>query len=208
MSEPDPRSLKLVGGWPCLDFVNTVSCRNSDRESDVLTSYPNLISWSQHAKILTEDEARRLLREAALHRPDAEITLERAITMREALYHIFSAIIHHRTPSTVDIDKLNTEMSTAMTHIRLKPARPTSSWIRTFEDIRLDKMLWSVIQSATELLTSDKLDRIRECQGKNCGWLFLDNSRNRTRKWCDMKDCGNIVKAQRHYEATHHKHPR
>jgi predicted RNA-binding Zn ribbon-like protein len=50
------------------------------------------------------------------------------------------------------------------------------------------------------LLTSDKLSRVRQCQGENCTWLFLDTSKNHTRRWCEMKVCGNRVKARRHYE--------
>jgi predicted RNA-binding Zn ribbon-like protein len=208
MTEPDPHSLKLIGGWLCLDFINTVDCRNSDHAREVLSTYPNLVSWSQHANILTEDEARDLLREAALHPADAKMILERAITIREVLYRIFSAIANHRPPSAVDIGTLNTEMSIAMAQMRMKPADATNPWMYTFEDKKLDRMLWLIIHSATELLTSDKLDRVCECQGENCGWLFLDMSRNRSRKWCDMKECGNRAKAQRHYQMTRGKRSR
>ena len=208
MSEPDPRSLKLIGGWLCFDFTNTVDCRNSDHSREVLSTYPNLVSWSQHANILTRDEARDLLREAALHPTDAKMVLERAITIREALYRIFSAIANHRSPDAIDIDALNAEMSIAMTHMRLKPADATNPWTYTFENRKLDQMLWPVVHSAEKLLISDKLDRVCECQGENCGWLFMDMSRNRSRRWCDMKDCGNRAKARRHYQATRGKRSR
>jgi predicted RNA-binding Zn ribbon-like protein len=208
MPEPDPYSLKLIGGWLCLDFINTVDCRNSDHSLEVLSTYPNLVSWSQHANILTNDEARDLLREAALHPADAKMILERAITMREALYRIFSAIANHRSPAAIDIGALNAEMSIAMAHVRLRSAAATNPWTYAFEDRKLDRMLWSIIHSAAELLTSDKLDRICECQGENCGWLFMDMSRNRSRRWCDMKDCGNRAKARRHYQMTRGKRSR
>lgn len=208
MTGADPRNLKLIGGWLCLDFINTVDCRNSDHAHEVLSTYQNLVSWSQHANILTEDEARDLLREAALHPTDAKMILERAITIREAFYRIFSAIANHRPPNAIDVGTLNKEMSIAMAQMRLKPAGATNPWAYTFEDKKLDQMLWPVIHSATELLTSDKLDRVRECQGENCGWLFLDMSRNRSRKWCNMKECGNRAKSQRHYQKTHSKSSR
>ena len=76
------------------------------------------------------------------------------------------------------------------------------NWTYTFEERKLDQMLWPIIRSAAELLTSDKLDRVCECPGENCGWLFIDMSRNRSRRWCDMKDCGNRAKARRHYRKT------
>jgi len=208
MTGADLRNLKLIGGWLCLDFINTVDCRNSDHAHEVLSTYQNLVSWSQYANILTEDEARDLLREAVLHPTDAKMTLERAITIRESLYRIFSAIANHRQPNAIDVDTLNKEMSIAMAQMRLKPAGARNPWAYTFEDKKLDQMLWPVIHSATELLTSDKLDRVCECQGENCGWLFLDMSRNRSRKWCDMKECGNRAKAQRHYRMTRGKRSR
>lgn len=203
MSEPDPRSLNLIGGRLCLDFINTVDCRNSDHSREYLSAYSNLISWSQHANILIENEALDLLQEAALHPADARIVLERAITTREALHRIFCAIANHRLPAATDISVLNAEMSIAMAQMRLKPASAPNPWTYTFEEKKLDQMLWPIIHSAAELLTSDKVDRICECQGENCGWLFIDMSRNRSRRWCDMKDCGNRAKARRHYQMTH-----
>jgi len=208
MTELNPSSLKLIGGWLCLDFINTVDCRNSDHSRENLSTYYSLISWSQHANILTEDEARYMLREATLHPANAKMILERAITIREALYRIFYAIANHRPPNAADISTLNKEMSISTAQMRLKPAGMTDPWKFTFEEKKLDRMLWLIIHSATELLTSDKLNRVCECQGENCGWLFLDMSRNRSRKWCDMKDCGNRAKAQRHYQITRAKHSR
>lgn len=205
MPARDPQILNLVGGRLCLDFVNTVDCRNSNHQSEVLTTYPRLVSWSQHANILAENEARNLLREASLHPANARAALERAITIREALYRIFSAIAARRLPAATDIEMLNEEMSAALAQRRLTPTYPPEPWVYTFEKSSLDQMLWPVVNSAGELLTSDCLDRVCKCQGENCGWLFVDMSRNRSRKWCDMKDCGNVVKARRHYQKTRDK---
>jgi predicted RNA-binding Zn ribbon-like protein len=200
MSEPDPSSLKLVGGRLCLDFVNTVSCRNSDYPSEYLGTYENLVSWSQHVKILTKNEAKNLAAKASVHPADARRIVERATATREALYRIFSAIIHKHRPEAMSVELLNGEIALAMAHLHLEPAASASSWTYTFEDHDIDRMLWLVVDSARELLTSDKLDRLCECPGENCGWLFLDLSRNRSRKWCSMEDCGNVVKARRYYE--------
>lgn len=200
MSEPDPSNLKLVGGRLCLDFVNTVSCRNSDYPRDALGTYEHLASWSQHARILTKSEAKDLVAEASAHPVEARRVVERAVATREALYRIFCAIIHKRRPEAMSVNVLNREMTVAMAHLHLKPGASASSWTYAFEDHDIDRMLWFVVDSAGELLTSDKLDRLCECPGENCGWLFLDLSRNRSRKWCSMKDCGNIVKARRYYQ--------
>jgi predicted RNA-binding Zn ribbon-like protein len=66
----------------------------------------------------------------------------------------------------------------------------------------LDRMLWPVARSAADLLTSDHLNRVHQCGGKDCTWLFVDTSRNHSRQWCDMGDCGNRAKARRFYQRT------
>ncbi|MBI4413448.1 MAG: CGNR zinc finger domain-containing protein, partial [candidate division NC10 bacterium] len=74
------------------------------------------------------------------------------------------------------------------------------AWRWTGDGQRLDRMLWAVTRSAADLLTSGELAAVRECEAETCAWLFMDRSRNRSRRWCDMKACGNRAKARRHYE--------
>lgn len=193
-------NFKLIGGWLCLDFANTVDWRNSDHSREWFNKYSDLVSWSRHAGILTESETLDLLRNAELRPADAKAVLERAIILRETLYRIFSTVANHHLLRLADITTLNTELSKAMTQMRLMPTADRPSWSYTFKDNALDRILWLVVRSAADLLTSDKLDRICECSEENCGWLFLDMSRNRSRRWCDMKDCGNRAKARRHYQ--------
>jgi predicted RNA-binding Zn ribbon-like protein len=199
-TETHAGNLKLIGGWLCLDFVNTVDWRNSDHPHEWLTKYSDLVSWSRHTGILTDNEARNLLRKGELGPADAKTVVEQAIILREALYRIFSAIANHHLPSPSDITTLNTELSKAMAQLRLVPMADSYSWIYAFKDNALDRMLWSIVRSAADLLTSNKLNRISQCSAEDCGWLFLDISRNRSRRWCDMKDCGNRAKARRHYQ--------
>lgn len=193
-------NLKLIGGFLCLDFVNTVDWRTSDHPHEFLTKYSDLVSWSQHAEILTSNEARDLNRKAELRPTYAKKVLERATTIRETLYRIFSAAADHHSSSASDMTVLNTELSKAMAQMQLKPTADSCSWTYTFRGNDLDRMLWSVVRSAADLLTSGKLNRISKCSAKDCGWLFLDMSRNRSRRWCDMQDCGNRAKARRHYQ--------
>lgn len=63
----------------------------------------------------------------------------------------------------------------------------------------LDRLLWPVIQSAGDLMISNEVNRTRECEDDTCEWLFIDRSKNHSRRWCDMSDCGNRAKARRHY---------
>jgi predicted RNA-binding Zn ribbon-like protein len=73
-------------------------------------------------------------------------------------------------------------------------------WEWPAEEADLRQVLWPVIQSAAELVTSPDVARIRECGAPDCNWLFLDHSRGGRRKWCDMSTCGNRAKARRYYE--------
>jgi len=199
-TETHAGNLKLIGGWLCLDFVNTVDWRDSDHTKEWFTKYSDLVSWSRHTGILTGNETRALLRKAELRSTDAKAVLERAIILREVLYRIFSAIADHHQASSSDVGILNRELSKAMAQTRLMPTTGGYSWTYNLKDDALDQMLWRIARSAADLLTSDKLNRIRKCSAKDCNWLFLDMSRNRSRRWCDMKDCGNRAKAQRHYQ--------
>lgn len=81
------------------------------------------------------------------------------------------------------------------------PGASVSSFVWGWDDAApaLDRPLWPVARSLAELLTSDELPRVRECAADNCAWLFIDTSKNRSRRWCDMAVCGNRAKARRHY---------
>jgi len=196
-------NLELVGGRLCLDFANTVDWHASDHPREWLTGFSDLAAWSRHAGALTEGQARSLVRAAESGAEEAASVLERAITLREALYRIFSAIAARRSVEPADLATLNTALATALMHLRVIPADEGFTWDWAAGQGELDRMLWPVAWSAARLLTSKDLDRVRECPGDGCGWLFLDTSKNRTRKWCSMESCGNRAKARRHYRKTH-----
>ena len=93
---------------------------------------------------------------------------------------------------------LDTELGLSLAHQRLVPV--DGAWIWEFVGDGADAMLWRLAADASDLLTSPDIDRVRECSGDTCSWLFLDKSRNRSRRWCDMADCGNRSKARRYYQ--------
>ena len=84
------------------------------------------------------------------------------------------------------------------THARIVSTKEGFKWDWS-EELALDRMLWFIARSAADLLTSGNLDRVRQCGDEECGWLFIDTTKNRSRRWCDMTDCGNRAKARRHY---------
>jgi predicted RNA-binding Zn ribbon-like protein len=199
-TESGAAALSLVGGRLCLDFANTVGSHAGEHSNEHLHSYRDLAAWSRHAGILTDAEEGGLL-EAAERRPaEADVVLDRAIALRETIYRIFSAVAAGRAPDEADLETLNVALARALTHAQIVPSGDGFAWSWRDEQGALDRMLWPVARSAADLLTGGELNRVRECANDPCGWLFLDLSRNRSRRWCDMRDCGNRIKARRHYQ--------
>jgi predicted RNA-binding Zn ribbon-like protein len=186
-------------GQLSLDFVNTVEWRGSEQPQELLNSYADLLRWSEHSGALTAREAKRLAQEAERHPNEAERVWRRAIILRETLFRIFAAAAADRHPSPSDVDFLNAKLARALANLQLAPSKDGFVWTWKGED-DLERMLWAVARAAGELLTSDALKQLRECAGDKCRWLFIDTSRNKSRRWCMMNVCGNRAKARRHYE--------
>ncbi len=196
---------ELSGGRLCLDFVNTVSGDRAGQRTERLAAYADLVAWARQADVLDDGAARRLLAEARRRPADAEATHREALALREALYRIFTSIAGGATAPAEDLARLSEHLARALSHRRLVPGGPACCAL-AWEDPpeALDAPLWRVVSSAAELLTSgDDLARVRVCgmhDTHECSWVFVDNTRARTRRWCSMKDCGNKAKARRHYE--------
>jgi predicted RNA-binding Zn ribbon-like protein len=196
------RRFELRGGVLCLDFVNTVGWRLTDRPSEYLRSYEDLLDWGRQTGLLAPEETVDLSRQAALDPEGAQETLSRALALRETIHRAISRIIAGESQDESDLSALNSELSIALSHLRVRPADGAYRWVwdRSGDDggTRLDSLLWPVAQSAAELLTSSKLVRVKVCAGEGCGWVFLDESRNGSRRWCDSRDCGNRERVRRH----------
>lgn len=195
--------VKLVGGQLCLDFVNTVdgrgsySPRRSNVLGDKLQDYSDLVEWSRHVGIITVVESRRLVQEGRRKAIEAAKVFRRAIALREALYRLFQSMLTERVPRTIDLDTLNDELQCARSHEKLARAGDGFTWEWAGPAVALDRMLWPIAHSGAEYLTDGDLSRLRECGGEKCGWLFEDTSKNRSRQWCHMQDCGNLEKVRR-----------
>ena len=185
-----------------LDFANTLNSRLTAQPRELLNNYADLVSWSRQAGILTAREAEHLARQAACRPIEAVSVYERAIALREALYRIFAAVAGGRSPPAVDLETLNAILSDAFAFLRIVATGHGFLWAWSGVEDALDRVLWPIALSVAELLTSSALKAVRECAAPNCGWLFLDTTRNRSRRWCDMKVCGNRAKARRHYKRT------
>ncbi len=192
--------LKSEAGRLCLDFANTLDWHASDHPIEKLTTYADLVAWAHKIGLLNEPAARQLSDRAAQHPRIAQAALEKARTLREAIYAIFVAVAHGETPEMADIESVNTTLAEMLNRSRLVQGEGGFVWDWGGAEDDFDQVLWWVVQSATEVMTSDDLQRVGQCaDDRGCGWLFYDTSKNRTRRWCDMRGCGNRAKARRHY---------
>lgn len=203
MSEINKDAYKhdLLGGRLCLDFANTVSWHDSSEKSqELLTSYERLVNWSLKANILKKQQSLSLLKKAESQPSKAKEVLQQAIELRESIYQIFSSVSNNETPASKELSILNEALGNAYGMIRVVPGENKFSLEFLNGEETLDGMLPPIVQSAIDILISEKeLSRVKKCEGYPCGWLFLDTSRNRSRRWCSMADCGNRAKAKRFY---------
>jgi predicted RNA-binding Zn ribbon-like protein len=200
MSSERTEELKLVGGAPCLDFVNTVDWRGRDDPEESLTDYRDLIEWGRAAGVLDDGEEEALLIQGALSPRDAESVYLRGVELREAIYRIFRSVCEDSEPPGADIETLNRVLTEALGHTRLVSLGGV--YTIDYDSKPSEYLLWRLAASASELLMSEDVDRVKRCASEECGWLFLDLSRNRSRRWCRMEGCGNRMKARRHYRRT------
>ena len=187
-------------GRLCLDFANTVTARPLSDRAQSINSYEDLLSWARQATILTPGEAAALAEDAERRPRLAVQALAEALAVREAIYAIFSSHCAGLPASTADLQTLNKAIGAAMTRAGLIPTGGRFEWAWPGAQPGLDRVSWWVARSAADLLTSEDLTFVRECAGYDCGRLFLDTTKNRSRRWCDMSTCGNRAKGRRHYE--------
>lgn len=190
----------LSANWLCLNFVNTLENRLKEDILENLNSYDDLVAWSKQAELVTDVGAKQLLGEARRHSEEAREVLLRARDLREVMYRIFLAIAEGVHAAETDLQALNAALARVMVHARVVPHEGGFVWGWKEEERELDSALWPIIRSAADLLTSPELEGVRVCAAEDCSWLFLDTSKNHTRRWCSMKSCGNRAKARRHYK--------
>jgi len=197
--EKQEQVFDLTGGLLCLDFANTVEDRTELHPQELLVSFKDLVSWSRKSQVLTEQEGRELSEKAAQHPSEATRVLQRAVEVREAIFRLFKAVAEDESPEEGDLVTLSAMVAEAQKHAQLVPGGDGFHWEWACKPDDLDCMLWPVVRSAADLLTSDELDTVRVCASDSCNWLFIDTSKNHSRRWCNMKSCGNREKARRFY---------
>jgi predicted RNA-binding Zn ribbon-like protein len=186
---------EFIAGAPALDFANTVGGSRERPTHDHVTRYADLVAFGRQAGLHTDAQVARMLTLAKSDPAAALGVLERAIRLRDAIWAVFPA--DRGVPKQADLAVISDEAARAASHMRL--GRDGESFAWTWSDSNeMDRALWPISRSAAELLTSEvNRSAVRECESETCSWLFVDRTRNHSRRWCDMGDCGNRAKARR-----------
>jgi predicted RNA-binding Zn ribbon-like protein len=167
-------------------------------EDELLETYVDFAIWCARLGVISEREAGSLRAAARRNDRAARRALRRVIETRELLYPIFSTLSEGKDPPRELVDRLRDAERTALTDARLVPAGADAmewSWPAPKE---LTDPLRPIVHAAVELLTAGPLDRLKTCG--NCRWVFLDQSRNHSRRWCSMEECGIQMKHARFVE--------
>ena len=196
---------QIIAGETSLDFINTLDNRPTpERHKDLLATYRDLADWAEEAGVIRTAQHAELSREAESHPGLAITALRKSVAFRECLYRILSSKLNNQRPASGDIALFNGFLGEALSNLQLQVGRAglRLDWNQSLSR-KLDSLLWPVVRAASDLLTSPDLDLVRACDSPSCRWLFLDRSKNHSRRWCDMKICGNRLKARRFYRRQH-----
>lgn len=186
----------------CLAFANTLSWRGSPAPSESLGSVDDLLGWLGGAARLPAESVAAAGERLRRHPGEAAALFAEAIGLREAIYRIFSALASGAPVADKDLARLNRALGEAPARERLGPTDDGYAWIAKKTDLSAAGVLAPVLWSAADLLTRADRRRVRRCANDACLWLFIDESKAGTRRWCDMSSCGNRAKSRRHYLKT------
>ena len=183
----------------CLVFADTRYWRGSEQPTETFQGFADVAAWCEATKLLDRAAAAELQKWEKRHKSEAATLMDEMMAAREVIYRVFSSTASGRGISDGDLETLNrlleqtpgrtdVVVATAGNMWRLPPVRPTCA-----------SLLAPVLWSAGDLLVGDRLTRVRLCANDKCRWLFLDDSKSGTRRWCSMNSCGNRAKAHRYY---------
>ncbi|CDX14692.1 conserved hypothetical protein [Mesorhizobium sp. SOD10] len=173
-----------IAGNLALDFANTVSRRGTDREVDHFATAADILAWSRQTGLIDDD--------FALHSTDHKALVNDVLTLRSAINDAGSAIAHGGEPPAAALDTIRKYAAEALRTAALAGS-PVSLHFRG-----ANRITGAIAWAALDLLRGDELSRLKQCPPDDCRWLFIDRTKNGSRRWCDMNSCGNRAKKQSH----------
>jgi predicted RNA-binding Zn ribbon-like protein len=189
----------LRAGHPALELVNTLDLRFSTNPEELLPTYGDLLRLAAQLRLMTAQQARKLAR--TVPEKDAQRVLRSTVELREALAAVLYAWLDRGKrvrPPGKQLEKLERYFHDAALHRSLRLEKSQLAWSWAGAEQRAEIPLWKLAQAASDLLVSSDSEWVKDCGDPACRWLFLDLSKNHSRRWCDMKTCGNRMKARRH----------
>jgi predicted RNA-binding Zn ribbon-like protein len=186
----------FVGGHLALNFINTVTARDS-QPKDWLLDFAALLDWAEQSSHFPAATLKRLRRLAAQQPSIAQAAFRRAVQLREALHRAFTALIERRTPVASDLRVLDRMRASMHRRASFAVHGVGIVAVSSLERAGLDLIADTVIGEAEGLLRAPPPERLRTCAGCDCGWLFVDTSKGGMRRWCDMQVCGTAEKSRR-----------
>ncbi|MBA3892880.1 MAG: CGNR zinc finger domain-containing protein [Gemmatimonadales bacterium] len=195
-----------VGGDPALDLVNTVDWTSRGPEDERIQTYEQATRWAEGAGTLGAAAGRRL-RLLAAERPRAAASpLEYLYRTRATLHDLLGAIARGEAPGDA-LPRFNRLLADVMGRLEVAPrvsgqGHTGFGWRWRGEGSDLRALVWPVVWSAASLLESEEVGSVRICGGDDCGWMYVDRSRNGLRRWCQMRTCGTREKTRRRRESA------
>jgi len=188
----------------CLAFANTLAWRGRASPVENFTDFAAVLAWAERNVALPDDLAAELRAWAREHPFKATKALAEAVALREAVHGIASALACSEPVGSQDFAALSQGLSEAPARRRLARSGTGYAWQIELGSIDgaglpMPVLLAPVVWSVADLMVGGGRQRIRQCANSECLWLFVDASKNGTRRWCDMASCGNRAKARRHY---------
>jgi predicted RNA-binding Zn ribbon-like protein len=189
--------LPLLAGALCLDFANTTSGRGGPRCIEHLHRYEHLLIWSRHAGLISNRTASGLRRAASRMPAAAQQALADGKAMRSLIFTVCAALSQNKAPSPSALAALGRMAAAAAGQRKLVSRRGRIAWKMASPSDDLASVLVPIALSAADLLVTMDRRRLKQCPGEHCGWLFLDETKSRTRRWCEMRVCGSRAKVRR-----------
>jgi predicted RNA-binding Zn ribbon-like protein len=199
-AKPYGETLRCPGGALCLDFCNSGQGARNREGREWLAEFDDLLLWLEASGALAAAQARRFGETARATPERARALHARALELRETLRRVFEAQARGEAPPRDALARLQSEHARVAAFARLAWHEDHGAWELDPAAADLDALLQPIVQSAAQLLTSPDLARVRRCGNPTCYWLFIDETRNRSRRWCEMASCGNVLKVRRHRE--------
>jgi predicted RNA-binding Zn ribbon-like protein len=197
-----PANAMLILAMPedlCLNYANTLSWRGSNRPVEKLQGLADILRWTEQSGIVRPAATQPLRRWSRAHQTEATELFRQAIAIREAVFRIFSAIAVGASVPTKDFVSLKAALANTPPRNQLARLGERCGWWVESGAPSVAGVLAPVLWSAGDLMLNAPSRAIRCCANEECLWLFIDQSKNSTRRWCDMNSCGNRAKARRHY---------